>query len=113
MTLFCFFFFLMTRQPPSSTRTDTLFPYTTLFRSSFRADITLLARAVLLRHLEVPVAPPSQGFWRKDPGFGKRAAECGRGTAIEQISVGSLQCERNVGCHNVIRILQFDRKSVV
>src|SRR3546814_6823248 len=27
------FFFLMIRRPPGSTRTDTLFPYTTLFRS--------------------------------------------------------------------------------
>src|SRR3546814_19914566 len=27
------FFFLMQRRPPRSTRTDTLFPYTTLFRS--------------------------------------------------------------------------------
>src|SRR3546814_15039219 len=30
--VFCFFF-LMIRRPPRSTRTDTLFPYTTLFRS--------------------------------------------------------------------------------
>src|SRR3546814_10886403 len=29
----CVFFFLMIRRPPRSTRTDTLFPYTTLFRS--------------------------------------------------------------------------------
>src|SRR3546814_14694072 len=29
----CCFFFLMIRRPPRSTRTDTLFPYTTLFRS--------------------------------------------------------------------------------
>src|SRR3546814_6724364 len=29
-----FFFFLMIRRPPRSTRTDTLFPYTTLFRSA-------------------------------------------------------------------------------
>src|SRR3546814_15232041 len=28
------FFFLMIRLPPRSTRTDTLFPYTTLFRST-------------------------------------------------------------------------------
>src|SRR3546814_14237010 len=28
------FFFLMIRRPPRSTRTDTLFPYTTLFRSA-------------------------------------------------------------------------------
>src|SRR3546814_2529846 len=30
---FYFFFFLMIRRPPRSTRTDTLFPDTTLFRS--------------------------------------------------------------------------------
>src|SRR3546814_7031865 len=30
---FTFIFFLMIRRPPRSTRTDTLFPYTTLFRS--------------------------------------------------------------------------------
>src|SRR3546814_59487 len=33
--MFVFFFFLMIRRPPRSTRTDTLFPYTTLFRSTF------------------------------------------------------------------------------
>src|SRR3546814_17736378 len=31
--MFFVFFFLMIRRPPRSTRTDTLFPYTTLFRS--------------------------------------------------------------------------------
>src|SRR3546814_6950507 len=31
--LFRIFFFLRIRRPPRSTRTDTLFPYTTLFRS--------------------------------------------------------------------------------
>src|SRR3546814_7731565 len=31
-----FIFFLMIRRPPRSTRTDTLFPYTTLFRSCAR-----------------------------------------------------------------------------
>src|SRR3546814_12331155 len=30
---FLVFFFLKIRRPPRSTRTDTLFPYTTLFRS--------------------------------------------------------------------------------
>src|SRR3546814_14608476 len=33
-----FFFFLMIRRPPRSTRTDTLFPYTTLFRSRGQSD---------------------------------------------------------------------------
>src|SRR3546814_18400739 len=36
--VFVLFFFLMIRRPPRSTRTDTLFPYTTLFRSGRRAD---------------------------------------------------------------------------
>src|SRR3546814_2770464 len=31
--MYYIFFFLMIRRPPRSTRTDTLFPYTTLFRS--------------------------------------------------------------------------------
>src|SRR3546814_234751 len=35
MLSFCFLF-LMIRRPPRSTRTDTLFPYTTLFRSAGR-----------------------------------------------------------------------------
>src|SRR3546814_12859003 len=44
-----FIFFLMIRRPPRSTRTDTLFPYTTLFRSltgrlpAFTAAITHLS----------------------------------------------------------------------
>src|SRR3546814_12129538 len=38
-SIFCFFFFLMIRRPPISTRTDTLFPYTTLFRSGLLPTI--------------------------------------------------------------------------
>src|SRR3546814_12058729 len=33
--VYILFFFLRTRRPPRSTRTDTLFPYPTLFRSAF------------------------------------------------------------------------------
>src|SRR3546814_7505795 len=36
LLLVILFFFLMIRRPPRSTRTDTLFPYTTLFRSAAR-----------------------------------------------------------------------------
>src|SRR3546814_14484888 len=50
-----FLFFLMCRRPPRSTRTDTLFPYTTLFRSLHR-DLAYPADgrargARLLRHV--------------------------------------------------------------
>src|SRR3546814_18332431 len=34
IVMFVFFFFLMIRRPPRSTRTDTLFPSTTLFRAA-------------------------------------------------------------------------------
>src|SRR3546814_7073986 len=33
-------YFFMIRRPPRSTRTDTLFPYTTLFRSEGNLDLT-------------------------------------------------------------------------
>src|SRR3546814_15827772 len=44
--LSCCFFSLMIRRPPRSTRTDTLFPYTTLFRSH-RTSPTNLGMALL------------------------------------------------------------------
>src|SRR3546814_16700478 len=39
-----FFFCLMIRRPPRSTRTDTLFPYTTLFRSHFEPVVPVVAQ---------------------------------------------------------------------
>src|SRR3546814_6414396 len=42
------FYFLMRRRPPRSTRTDTLFPYTTLFRSRV-ASLPVLGHAFLPR----------------------------------------------------------------
>src|SRR3546814_15984209 len=36
-----YFFFLMIRRPPKSTRTDTLFPYPTLFRAAIRLHRTM------------------------------------------------------------------------
>src|SRR3546814_721548 len=44
------FFFLMIRRPPRSTRTDTLFPYTTLFRSEGESEAAFADR--LARELE-------------------------------------------------------------
>src|SRR3546814_5687178 len=45
-------FFLMIRRPPRATRTDTLFPYTTLFRSA----------------VAVPAGPASvRAGWRRPP----------------------------------------------
>src|SRR3546814_16696260 len=41
--MFYFVFFLIIRRPPRSTRTDTLFPYTTLFRSGDAYSIADIA----------------------------------------------------------------------
>src|SRR3546814_5149257 len=47
----------MIRRPPRSTRTDTLFPYTTLFRSASRARRESLRRAIYDR-LSLRLARP-------------------------------------------------------
>src|SRR3546814_3731176 len=62
------FFFLMIRRPPRSTRTDTLFPYTTLFRSAAATDRRRTgarpARAAL--HRRDPLAQPADHARRPD-----------------------------------------------
>src|SRR3546814_3976051 len=50
--LFLFFFFLMIRRPPRSTRTDTLFPYTTLFRP-----------CMVKKFPPAGASPPGTGSW--------------------------------------------------
>src|SRR3546814_15308424 len=68
--LLCIFFFLMIRRPPRSTRTDTLFPYTTLFRS-VPPKPRLGGRQIrAARQSFAPRSPPygnrifrSSGFW--------------------------------------------------
>src|SRR3546814_1910888 len=63
------FFFLMIRRPPRSTRTDTLFPYTTLFRSHHICEATC-GRSSRQRHA-VPIRRPESQTAR-------HLQECGR-----------------------------------
>src|SRR3546814_1282926 len=51
MTFQCIFF-LMIRRPPRSTRIDTLFPYTTLFRSPHDGDVRRHRTCLLLDALD-------------------------------------------------------------
>src|SRR3546814_6711960 len=46
----------MIRRPPRSTRTDTLFPYTTLFRSLVSIQLATVVRQPLMRVAPVPHA---------------------------------------------------------
>src|SRR3546814_8065625 len=61
------FFFLMERRPPRSTRTDTLFPDTTLFRSKAR-QFALLKGGDALGEVSVFVA---EGFVLRDQRDGR------------------------------------------
>src|SRR3546814_6787804 len=49
----------MIRRPPRSTRTDTLFPYTTLFRSPDASDLQPLSRRD--RDAALPAPPAGEG----------------------------------------------------
>src|SRR3546814_12030324 len=65
-------FFLMIRRPPRSTRTDTLFPYTTLFRSA-RCDAAAAQRSRGAEADSQRARPPSPAGHRADrqgPGDG-------------------------------------------
>src|SRR3546814_15140546 len=53
-------YFLMIRRPPRSTRTDTLFPYTTLFRSQAKSLSVAYHSACSLQHGQKITALPKQ-----------------------------------------------------
>src|SRR3546814_13426320 len=68
-------FFLMIRRPPRSTRTDTLFPYTTLFRSLLahaKPSHRLNARLMKVLHRHPEHAP---GISRYIAAYAKRSEE--------------------------------------
>src|SRR3546814_12282943 len=72
MCVFFVFFFLMIRRPPRSTRTDTLFPYTTLFRSHPGQP----ALQHQFRHVDIDGVWPSGAAGRGDGAFPGAAGLC-------------------------------------
>src|SRR3546814_16335001 len=76
-----FFFFLMIRRPPRSTRTDTLFPYTTLFRS-YSAIILMVSKRMFDK-----LTPEQQTAMR----------EAGKETCAEQRRQNARNVERTIG----------------
>src|SRR3546814_246317 len=66
-------FFLMIRLPPRSTRTDTLFPYTTLFRSNRRAVLGLVgSKCAVTGAVQFP--PSEIGVAQNAPTLGAQEA---------------------------------------
>src|SRR3546814_10761685 len=89
---FLYFFFLMIRRPPRSTRTDTLFPYTTLFRSHGR-----------VRGEEAAAAHCLDRFGVRQPGLGDQLADALQpeepGVALVGVEHLSVDPERIEGPH--------------
>src|SRR3546814_3667769 len=56
-------FFLMIRRPPRSTRTDTLFPYTTLFRSFICAHLLCARSAASPAFCSASLPARSRSTW--------------------------------------------------
>src|SRR3546814_17265082 len=79
--LFCFFvFFLMIRRPPRSTRTDTLFPSTTPFRSSRSTSVLPDLSSARLRVSDTVSTAMRTGTNSLSP-FGPRK-DCGCNSAM-------------------------------
>src|SRR3546814_14831347 len=75
------FFFLMIRRPPRSTRTDTLFPYTTLFRSKalfFDALVRADDFVAINCHIQLSNDPIWAPLWHKKRACASSAASSGR-----------------------------------
>src|SRR3546814_13627826 len=110
--VYCFFF-LMIRRPPRSTRTDTLFPYTTLFRAPRSAG----RRAAMPRVVEsaCPVLPGREAFAAapcpKRSGAAPRREE--RAAAAPPVRSRSPAAHRPVPRRDRARPGSADRKSVV
>src|SRR3546814_12588749 len=80
-----YFLFLMIRRPPRSTRTDTLLPYTTLFRS-LRAGWYALLAQLLSREPGDRLLEMLRGLEGDDSELGKgiqALAAAARGTTVE------------------------------
>src|SRR3546814_20843893 len=97
----------MIRRPPRSTRTDTLFPYTTLFRSQLVAE---LADAFVVQ--QITIAPQHEAGLIAGQGSGDRdeaALRLGIDVlypqadqeieGLDQINLARLECARRVHRH--------------
>src|SRR3546814_16301931 len=100
----------MIRRPPRSTRTDTLFPYTTLFRSLARlwARFPAAAAPELAQHRLAEEASLVRG----GPAAGAAPPGAGAGE-LEQIRVGWNRRRRSTDPVNLLYPFEVDRIHIV
>src|SRR3546814_1705870 len=90
---FCCFFFLMIRRPPRSTRTYTLFPYTTLFRSAAGKPILHIFSfaAAFKGDLYYPaIIAEQEGFYRDEQVGVNISYGFGGGDSMRLVAAGRL-----------------------
>src|SRR3546814_3271803 len=95
----------MIRRPPRSTRTDTLFPYTTLFRSAGQVD-RLAFLIDDLAVLERPRRLQGAGY------AGGRVAGVGRNRGVDGVARregGRRRADLHVGADGVAQVDRGDR----
>src|SRR3546814_16740042 len=117
--LFPSLFFLMHRRPPISTRTDTLFPYTTLFRSRFKRRGILeidAAQLVGSRRVEDEIArlgPDRDDFAGEAVAFLALILVRHRVADAVRFAIGALEAYRNPpSAQRQRRILEIGRAHV-
>src|SRR3546814_7456642 len=107
------FFFLMLRRPPRSTRTDTLFPYTTLFRSmraaALRVDLRTLGQRQ--RHFAAMahrVALPAQRHLRQADARARRGNAAATAYRLRHQAksavAGRADAQHGVVDHDLVRV---------
>src|SRR3546814_7877061 len=105
----------MIRRPPRSTRTDTLFPYTTLFRSAAgaRVDLDQIDLVALHRELDVHEAPHverarQRGGLALDLGDdgSRQAVGRDRAGAVARMDPGFLDMLKHAGNDHVASVAQ-------
>src|SRR3546814_4056899 len=84
----------MMRRPPRSTRTDSLFPYTTLFRSGFAEQLTV--QTAPPAHSETKQRADKNGtvgsVFRRNDQFGDQRPEIGRAHVCTPVTNAPLVC---------------------
>src|SRR3546814_13716803 len=92
-------FFLMIRRPPRSTRTDTLFPYTTRFRSLSASVTAITSRndanlALDENHFSPSITHSSPSSVAEQVNTSGSAPPCG--SVIEKHEIGGASCRERV-----------------
>src|SRR3546814_15614458 len=90
------FIFLMIRRPPRSTRTDTLFPYTTLFRSSIYS-VAAAAKVIDQGEIGFTVAHTAQ--------VAATPADVWKMLRMPQSSIGRASCWERVCTYEKIEVV--------